>query len=188
MNTQEAIRIIEEDQDATFQQELEAWAHMIATGLCWQLQGFYIRGANAFINEGIIDAEGTINWDKVNEADDESEPEYEDREITTPDPYLGLRPLDKDSEQTLWLKETYVVYDERRLDKWGDPISYISGENDWYETYWDAADAPGKIFRDLQREHGKCTGHVYIDTTEGTRKSDSSDTYLSETWVEFLWK
>jgi hypothetical protein len=125
--------------------------------------------------------------------------EYEDQEITTPDPYLGLRPLDKDSEQTLWMKETCVVYDERRLDKFGDPTSYISGEIDWYETYWDATDAPGKIFRELQREHGRCTGYIYIDTAEGARKigyvfqkrreySDSSDTYLSETWVEFLWK
>lgn len=59
---------------------------------------------------------------------------------------------------------------------------------------------PGELFRRLQREHGRCTGRVYIDAEDSMtgeartipigwvfrkRKqySDSPDTYLHETWV-----
>ncbi len=38
-----------EDQDAI---ELEAWQHLINTGLCWQLQGWFGRRAHALLTGG----------------------------------------------------------------------------------------------------------------------------------------
>tara|TARA_E500000331_G_C17252207_1_gene711656 strand:- start:545 stop:802 length:258 start_codon:yes stop_codon:yes gene_type:complete len=33
----------------------EAWQHLINTGLCWQLQGWFGRNAMRLINEGLCD-------------------------------------------------------------------------------------------------------------------------------------
>jgi hypothetical protein len=52
-------------------------------------------------------------------------------------------------------------------------------------------------YKRLVREYGKCTGKVYVDTSEGAKAigyvfvktveyQDSSDTYLEETWVSFV--
>ena len=35
------------------EQVIEAWQHLIDTGLCWQLQGFFGRTARQLINDGI---------------------------------------------------------------------------------------------------------------------------------------
>jgi hypothetical protein len=35
------------------EQVIEAWQHLIDTGLCWQLQGFFGRTAAALIERGI---------------------------------------------------------------------------------------------------------------------------------------
>jgi len=35
------------------EQVIEAWQHLINTGLCWQLQGFFGRTASALIEQGI---------------------------------------------------------------------------------------------------------------------------------------
>lgn len=68
----------------------------------------------------------------------------------------------------------------------------IFGSSDPHEPY---TDHTGALFRDLQREYGRCTGHVYIDTkSRGTlaigwvfvsrqKYGDSNDTYLREVWV-----
>ena len=35
------------------EQVIEAWQHLIDTGSCWQLQGFFGRTARQLINDGI---------------------------------------------------------------------------------------------------------------------------------------
>lgn len=39
---------------------LEAWAHLIKTGLAYKLQGFFGRTANDLINNGIITKNGKL--------------------------------------------------------------------------------------------------------------------------------
>ena len=36
------------------EQVIEAWQHLVDTGLAWQLQGFFGRQAAAMIEEGIL--------------------------------------------------------------------------------------------------------------------------------------
>jgi hypothetical protein len=55
----------------------------------------------------------------------------------------------------------------------------------------------GKLFRLLTKEHGRCTGKVYIDRKDGAtihigwvfqkraQYTDSRETYLQETWATF---
>ena len=38
------------------EQVIEAWQHLIDTGLCWQLQGFFGRTAQGLINAGVCTA------------------------------------------------------------------------------------------------------------------------------------
>jgi hypothetical protein len=40
---------------------LELFSNLITTGLCWQLQGSYGRQAQYYIDNGIINKDGTIN-------------------------------------------------------------------------------------------------------------------------------
>jgi hypothetical protein len=37
---------------------ISAWSHLITTGDCWKLQGFYGRNASALIECGLFDATG----------------------------------------------------------------------------------------------------------------------------------
>lgn len=53
MNTFEAIQIIEGETDADEVMILEAWQHLIDTGLVWSLQGFYGRTAWRLIDLGL---------------------------------------------------------------------------------------------------------------------------------------
>ena len=43
-------------EDATQEQKIEAWQHLIDTGLCWRLQGWFGRTAQHLIQEGICHA------------------------------------------------------------------------------------------------------------------------------------
>lgn len=71
------------------------------------------------------------------------------------------------------------------------------GATDWYEPYTDNV---GKLFRSLQREYGRCSGKVYIDTKTGTKaigwvfekrqmyddargNDPERDYYIREVWV-----
>ena len=68
----------------------------------------------------------------------------------------------------------------------------ICGESDVYESCYDA---PGEVYKALQKEYGRCTGKEYIDGPDGKsvhvgwvfqkRKQyeDCNKTYLAETWV-----
>lgn len=46
---------------------VQLFADLVATGLAWQLQGRYGREAKAMIDEGIITAQGDVNWDYFEE-------------------------------------------------------------------------------------------------------------------------
>ncbi len=38
------------------EQVIEAWQHLIDTGLCWQLQGWFGRTAQSLIQQGVCHA------------------------------------------------------------------------------------------------------------------------------------
>ena len=56
MNTFTAILICEGAEDATQEEVVAAWQHLIDTGLVWQLQGFYGRMARELIEHGVCTA------------------------------------------------------------------------------------------------------------------------------------
>jgi len=59
MNTYEATMIAEGVEETDTPEEYyAAWQHLIDTGVCWQLQGFYGRTATQFINEGLCHPSG----------------------------------------------------------------------------------------------------------------------------------
>ena len=47
------------------EQQIEAWAYLIKSGLAWSLQGFFGRSAQNFIEQDYITKDGNINWDNV---------------------------------------------------------------------------------------------------------------------------
>lgn len=46
---------------------IRAWAHLIKTGACWRLQGWYGRNASTIIGTGVISEDGKINWKRLKE-------------------------------------------------------------------------------------------------------------------------
>ena len=52
MSTFDACMMIEEG-TGTENEIIDAWQLLIDTGLCWQLQGFYGRGARSMIAQGL---------------------------------------------------------------------------------------------------------------------------------------
>lgn len=53
MNLFEATMIAEGVDDASYEQTVEAWQHLIDTGLAWQLQGTFGRTAVRLIEQGV---------------------------------------------------------------------------------------------------------------------------------------
>ena len=45
-------------ENTTEEQQIEAWQHLIDTGLCWQLQGWFGRTATDLIAQGVCHKAG----------------------------------------------------------------------------------------------------------------------------------
>ena len=59
MNNYEATGIAEGFIEAESEEQvIEAWQHLIDTGLAWQLQGWFGRTANDLIEKGVINKNG----------------------------------------------------------------------------------------------------------------------------------
>jgi hypothetical protein len=78
----------------------------------------------------------------------------------------------------LWVQENWV--DASRGIRIGD--------SDIYEAF---TSSPGELFRDLQREYGRCGGKVYVGEGQQVgwwfekkkQYDDSEDTFTLQTWV-----
>lgn len=55
-----AAMIAEGVQEASDYEVVQAWAHLIKTGLAWTLQGWFGRTAQSFIDAGYITQSGEI--------------------------------------------------------------------------------------------------------------------------------
>jgi hypothetical protein len=42
------------EEDASEERQIQAWQHLLDTGLCWKLQGWFGRTATAMIEKGLI--------------------------------------------------------------------------------------------------------------------------------------
>jgi len=69
--------------------------------------------------------------------------------------------------------------------------NYIVGESEVYETF---TDDKGKLFKNLQREYGRCISKVYVDEGGETKTigwifektayyTDTKEKYIQETWI-----
>tara|TARA_R110000772_G_scaffold100883_2_gene201273 strand:+ start:1477 stop:1749 length:273 start_codon:yes stop_codon:yes gene_type:complete len=56
-----------EGEVSTIEEQIESWACLILTGMCWSLQGYFGRNASSLIDDGIIEKDGKINWDSIHE-------------------------------------------------------------------------------------------------------------------------
>ena len=66
------------------------------------------------------------------------------------------------------------------------------GSSDWYEPFTDDL---GRLFREIRKEYGRCTGHIYTSTLKDdaipigwvfvkrAKYDDTNETYLQEAWV-----
>lgn len=92
----------------------------------------------------------------------------------------------------LWVRESFV-----NLTK-----GHMFGEGEPYETAYTFAEK-GRLYKDLVREYGRCTGKMYRDRRSGppqvvgwvfvkrmkyedARTDRPSDYYLREVWVEVM--
>jgi len=61
-------RVIEyQTEDHSLEWNLQFFADLIATGLAWRLEGRIGREAKAYIENGLVDAQGEIDWDYYEE-------------------------------------------------------------------------------------------------------------------------
>ena len=59
MTDADAVLIAEGVVDASEEDQLVAWQHLIDTGLCWRLQGWFGRSAQALIDAGMCRSAGS---------------------------------------------------------------------------------------------------------------------------------
>ena len=55
MENFEAVMIAEGAEPASREEQIEAWQHLIDSGLAWSLQGFFGRYASDLIEQGICE-------------------------------------------------------------------------------------------------------------------------------------
>lgn len=91
----------------------------------------------------------------------------------------------------IWISETYIIVE---TDKDGNQTRCLNYESEPYKTRY-SENQRGRLFKDLQKQFGKCTNKVYIDQPDGTiehigwifikrRKYErSKDTYIQEVWI-----
>ena len=61
-------RVIEyESEDHSLEWIVQLFADLIATGLAWHLQGRFGREAKRYIDNGIINPQGDVNWEHYEE-------------------------------------------------------------------------------------------------------------------------
>jgi len=61
-------RVLEyETEEHSLEWLVQFFADLIATGLAWQLQGHYGREAKAYIDNGLISAQGDVDWEVYEE-------------------------------------------------------------------------------------------------------------------------
>jgi hypothetical protein len=83
---------------------------------------------------------------------------------------------------TLYVKESFVNKTE----------GYMFSESDVTESY---CETPGEVYREAQKEYGRCVGACYVDSDGAPKKvgwvfqgrsqyEDTGETYLREVWVE----
>lgn len=97
-----------------------------------------------------------------------------------------------------------VVVNEIRESHVNRTEGYRSGDSEYYEPLTNEV---GALFRELQREHGRCTGRMYQDVRRGSltvpydyqpkvcgwvfekreKYTDCNEWYLCETWVHVRW-
>ena len=53
------------EKDITFKDTIHAWSYLIGTKLCWKLQGSFGRMASNLIEQGVIETDGTLNWEQI---------------------------------------------------------------------------------------------------------------------------
>lgn len=61
MTVFEACMIAEGVEEADEERVIEAWQHLVDTGACWSLQGWYGRTATALIEDGIVEARRDVS-------------------------------------------------------------------------------------------------------------------------------
>jgi len=60
-----AVAYTEGFEEACLEDTIIAWAHLIETGMCYSLQGWFGRTASQLIEQGLISTDGKINWDML---------------------------------------------------------------------------------------------------------------------------
>jgi len=55
MNDTQAVMIAEGVEEASEDEQIAAWQHLVNTGLAWRLQGWFGRTARQLIDAGIIE-------------------------------------------------------------------------------------------------------------------------------------
>ena len=58
MTNYRAVALAEGFEEGSEDERLEAWQHLVDTGLAWQLQGHFGRTAQGLIDAGVISAAG----------------------------------------------------------------------------------------------------------------------------------
>lgn len=65
-----------EGEEATLEEQIEAWAYLIKTKLAYSLQGWFGRTATNLIEQGLIDKDGNVDWDAVEDLKADSGRDY----------------------------------------------------------------------------------------------------------------